>query len=170
MALGALANAPGTMNNLTYGNDRYQNYETICGGAPAGKMNNGRGFAGASGVHVHMTNTRMTDPEVLEMRYPVVLEEFSIRAGSGGKGKFNGGDGCTRIMRFLEDMDCAILSSSRYHPPKGLDGGGDGEVGKTQIRRKDGSIETLRHCDQTEVKAGDAVMLQTPAAGGYLPA
>ena len=170
MALGALANAPGTMNNLTYGNDRYQNYETICGGAPAGKMNNGRGFAGASGVHVHMTNTRMTDPEVLEMRYPVVLEEFSIRAGSGGKGKHNGGDGCTRIMRFLEDMDCAILSSSRYHPPKGLDGGGDGEVGKTQIRRKDGSIETLRHCDQTEVKAGDAVMLQTPAAGGYLPA
>ena len=170
MALGALANAPGTMNNLTYGNDRYQNYETICGGAPAGKMNNGRGFAGASGVHVHMTNTRMTDPEVLEMRYPVVLEEFSIRADSGGKGKHNGGDGCTRIMRFLEDMDCAILSSSRYHPPKGLDGGGDGEVGKTQIRRKDGSIETLRHCDQTEVKAGDAVMLQTPAAGGYLPA
>ena len=169
MALGALANAPGTMNNLTYGNDRYQNYETICGGAPAGKMNNGRGFAGASGVHVHMTNTRMTDPEVLEMRYPVVLEEFSIRAGSGGKGKYNGGDGCTRIMRFLEDMDCAILSSSRYHPPKGLDGGGDGEVGKTQIRRKDGSIDTLKHCDQTEVKAGDAVMLQTPAAGGYLP-
>ena len=169
MALGALANAPGTMNNLTYGNDRYQNYETICGGAPAGRMNDGRGFAGASGVHVHMTNTRMTDPEVLEMRYPVVLEEFSIRAGSGGKGKFDGGDGCTRIMRFLEDMDCAILSSSRYHPPKGLDGGGDGEVGKTQIRRKDGSIDTLKHCDQTEVKAGDAVMLQTPAAGGYLP-
>ncbi len=169
MALGALANAPGTMNNLTYGNDRYQNYETVCGGAPAGRMNDGRGFAGPSGVHVHMTNTRMTDPEVLEMRYPVVLEEFSIRTGSGGKGKYPGGDGCTRIMRFLEDMDCAILSSSRYHPPKGLDGGGDGETGKTQIRRAGGTIDTLKHCDQTEVKAGDAVVLQTPAAGGYLP-
>jgi 5-oxoprolinase (ATP-hydrolysing) len=169
MALGALANAPGTMNNLTYGNERYQNYETVCGGAPAGHMNNGRGFVGASGVHVHMTNTRMTDPEVLEMRYPVVLEEFSIRKGSGGKGKFPGGDGCRRIMRFLEDMDCAILSSSRYNAPKGLAGGGDGEVGKTQIRRKDGTINTLKHCDQTTVSAGDAVMLETPAAGGYLP-
>ncbi|MGB7288238.1 MAG: hydantoinase B/oxoprolinase family protein [Salaquimonas sp.] len=169
MALGALANAPGTMNNLTYGNERYQNYETVCGGAPAGRMNNGKGFAGASGVHVHMTNTRMTDPEILEMRYPVVLEEFSIRKGSGGKGKFKGGDGCRRVMRFLEDMDCAILSSSRYNAPKGLDGGGDGGVGKTEIRRKDGTIETLKHCDQTTVSAGDAVMLETPAAGGYLP-
>jgi len=167
MALGALANAPGTTNNLTYGNERYQNYETVCGGAPAGRMNSGEGFEGASGVHVHMTNTRLTDPEVLEMRYPVVLEEFSIRKGSGGKGKFNGGDGCRRVMRFMEDMDCAILSLSRYNAPKGLDGGGDGEVGKTQIRRKNGTIETLKHCDQTEVKAGDAVMLETPAAGGY---
>jgi len=168
MALGALANAPGTMNNLTYGNERYQNYETVCGGAPAGRMNNGGGFAGASGVHVHMTNTRLTDPEVLEMRYPVVLEEFSIRKGSGGKGKFPGGDGCRRIMRFQEDMDCAILSLSRYNAPKGLDGGGDGEVGKTQIRRVDGTIDTLKHCDQTTVSAGDAVLLETPAAGGYL--
>lgn len=169
MALGALANAPGTMNNLTYGNAQYQNYETICGGAPAGRMNSGEGFEGASGVHVHMTNTRLTDPEVLEMRYPVVVEEFSIRKGSGGKGKFNGGDGVTRILRFLQDMDCAILSSSRYHPPKGLDGGGDGEVGSTQIRRKSGEIETLKHCDQTRVSAGDAVIVKTPAAGGYLP-
>ena len=169
MALGALANAPGTMNNLTYGNARYQNYETICGGAPAGRMNDGRGFNGASAIHVHMTNTRLTDPEVLEMRYPVVVEEFSIRRGSGGKGRFNGGDGVTRILRFMEDMDCAILSSSRYNPPRGLAGGGDGEVGKTMIRRLDGSIDTLKHCDQTEVKAGDAVIVQTPAAGGYLP-
>jgi len=169
MALGALANAPGTMNNLTYGNARYQNYETVCGGAPAGRMNNGRGFAGADAVHVHMTNTRLTDPEVLEMRYPVVVEEFSIRKGSGGKGKFRGGDGTRRVLRFLEDMDCAILSLSRYHPPKGLDGGGDGAVGSTKIRRKDGTVETLKHCDQTEVFTGDAVMLETPAAGGYLP-
>jgi 5-oxoprolinase (ATP-hydrolysing) len=169
MALGALANAPGTMNNLTYGNARYQNYETVCGGAPAGRMNDGRGFKGADGVHVHMTNTRLTDPEVLELRYPVVVEEFSIRKNSGGKGKFKGGDGCRRVLRFLEDMDCAILSLSRNHAPKGLAGGGDGSVGSTRIRRTNGSVETLKHCDQTEVKAGDAVMLETPAAGGYLP-
>jgi len=167
MALGALANAPGTMNNLTYGNDRYQNYETICGGAPAGNMNSGQGFSGPGGVHVHMTNTRMTDPEILEMRFPIVVEEFSIRKGSGGKGKFNGGDGCKRVLRFLEDMECAILSSSRYHPPKGLNGGGGGEVGKTEIRRLSGELETLKHCDQTSVKAGEAVIVNTPAAGGY---
>ncbi|MCB1451100.1 MAG: hydantoinase B/oxoprolinase family protein [Nitratireductor sp.] len=167
MALGALANAPGTMNNLTYGNARYQNYETICGGAPAGRMNNGRGFAGANAVHVHMTNTRMTDPEILEMRYPVVLEEFSIRAGSGGKGRFNGGDSTRRVLRFLEDMECAILSSSRKHAPRGLDGGGDGAVGKTEIRRLDGTMQELAHCDQTSLKAGEAVIVSTPAAGGY---
>lgn len=167
MALGALANAPGTMNNFTYGNERYQNYETMCGGAPAGRMNNGRGFAGADGVHVHMTNTRLTDPEVLEMRYPVVVEEYSIREGSGGKGKFKGGDGCRRIIRFLEDMDVAILALSRYNAPKGLDGGGDGEVGKTEIRRLSGEIELLKHCDQTTVVAGEAAIINTPAAGGY---
>ncbi len=167
MALGAFANAPGTMNNLTYGNDRYQNYETICGGSPAGIDNQGRPFAGTSGVHVHMTNTRMTDPEILEMRYPVVLEEFSIRRGSGGKGAYPGGDGTTRRMRFLEDMTCAIIGSSRYNPPRGIEGGGDGECGKTEIRRKDGSIELLKHADQTEVVAGEAVIVSTPAAGGY---
>jgi 5-oxoprolinase (ATP-hydrolysing) len=169
MALGALANAPGTMNNLTYGNARYQNYETVCGGAPAGRMNDGRGFAGASGVHVHMTNTRMTDPEILEMRFPIVLEQFSIRPDSGGKGRFSGGDGTRRVLRFLEDMECAILSSSRRNAPRGLAGGGDGEVGSTFIRRLDGSMEELAHCDQTSVKAGEAVVLNTPAAGGYLP-
>ncbi len=167
MALGAMANGPGTMNNLTYGNDRYQNYETICGGSPAGIDNAGRPFAGTSGVHVHMTNTRMTDPEILEMRYPVVVEEFSIRKGSGGRGQYNGGDGTTRRMRFLEDMTCAIIGSSRYNPPKGLNGGGDGECGKTEIRRLSGEIELLRHADQTEVKAGEAVIVTTPAAGGY---
>ncbi|MCF6321021.1 MAG: hydantoinase B/oxoprolinase family protein [Rhizobiaceae bacterium] len=169
MALGALANGPGTMNNLTYGNERYQNYETICGGAPAGCLNNGRDFSGPSAVHVHMTNTRMTDPEILEMRYPIVVEEFSVRKGSGGQGKFNGGDGTTRILRFLEDMQCAILSSSRIEPPRGLNGGGDGEVGSTAIRRLSGEFETLKHCDQTSVRAGEAVIVNTPAAGGYLP-
>ncbi len=167
MVLGAMANGPGTMNNLTYGNDRYQNYETICGGSPAGVDNSGRPFAGTSGVHVHMTNTRMTDPEILEMRYPVVVEEFSIRKGSGGRGQFNGGDGTTRRMRFLEDMTCAIIGSSRYNPPKGLNGGGDGECGKTEIRRLSGEMELLRHADQTEVKAGEAVIVTTPAGGGY---
>ena len=167
MALGAMANGPGTMNNLTYGNERYQNYETICGGSPAGTDNSGRAFTGTSGVHVHMTNTRMTDPEILEMRYPVVLEEFSIRKGSGGRGRFNGGDATTRRMRFLEDMTCAIIGSSRYHPPKGIAGGGDGECGKTEIRRLSGEIELLKHADQTEVKAGEAVIVSTPAPGGY---
>ncbi len=169
MALGVLANGPGTMNNLTYGNERYQNYETICGGAPAGRMNNGYEFSGPSAVHVHMTNTRMTDHEILEMRYPIVVEEFSIRKGSGGKGKYNGGDGTTRILRFLEDMQCAILSSSRIEPPRGLAGGGDGEVGSTLIRRLSGELDKLKHCDQTSVSAGEAVIVNTPAAGAYGP-
>ena len=130
-------------------------------------MNNGWGFDGANAVHVHMTNTRMTDPEILEMRYPVVLEEFSIRAGSGGKGRFKGGDSTRRVLRFLEDMECAILSSSRKYAPRGLDGGGDGAVGKTEIRRLDGTMQELAHCDQTSLKAGEAVIVSTPAAGGY---
>ena len=167
MALGAFANAPGTMNNLTYGNERYQNYETMCGGAPAGQTNSGDGFAGASAVHVHMTNTRLTDPEILEMRYPVVVEEFRIRRGSGGDGKFPGGDAVSRTLRFQENMTCAILSSSRKIAPRGLDGGGDGECGSTLIRRMSGELETLGHCDQTQVKAGEAVILNTPAAGGF---
>jgi len=167
MALGAMANGPGTMNNLTYGNAKYQNYETMCGGSPAGKMNDGRKFAGSDAVQTHMTNTRLTDPEILELRYPVVVEDFNIRRGSGGKGKYRGGDGVSRTMRFLEEMSCAILSSSRIHPPKGLDGGGNGEVGSTLIRRTNGEIEKLQHNDQTEVSAGDAVILNTPAAGGY---
>jgi 5-oxoprolinase (ATP-hydrolysing) len=169
-ALGAVANAQGTMNNLTYGNKRYQNYETICSGAPAGRMNNARGFHGADAVHTHMTNTRMTDPEILEMRFPVVLEEFSIRKGSGGRGRFQGGGGTRRVLRFLEDMDCAILSSHRKRPPSGLAGGGDGEVGRTEIRRLGGRLELLKHADQTSVVAGEAVIVTTPTGGGYLPA
>ncbi|WP_306118715.1 MULTISPECIES: hydantoinase B/oxoprolinase family protein [unclassified Roseitalea] len=166
-ALGALANAQGTMNNLTYGNDRHQNYETICSGAPAGVTNDGRPFAGASGVHTHMTNTRMTDPEIVEMRYPVVVEAFSIRPGSGGDGAFRGGDGTRRVLRFVEDMECAILSSHRGRPPRGLNGGGDGQRGRTEIRRLDGTLEELRHADQTSVKAGEAVIVTTPTPGGF---
>ena len=167
MALGSMANAQGTMNNLTYGNARYQNYETICSGAPAGVMNDGTPFAGAHGVHTHMTNTRLTDPEILEMRYPVVVEEFMIRKGSGGKGAYPGGDGIRRTMRFREDMTCAILGSHRHNPPKGLNGGGDGQCGKTEIRRLSGELELLKHCDQTEVVAGEAVIVTSPTPGGY---
>ncbi len=125
-AMGAMANAQGTMNNLTFGNARYQYYETICSGSPAGRMNDGRGFAGTSGVHTHMTNSRLTDPEILELRFPVLLEDFDIREGGRRRGRFRGGDGTSRTIRFLETMDCAILSSHRNRPPKGLDGGGDG--------------------------------------------
>lgn len=166
-AMGAMANAQGTMNNLTFGNEIYQYYETICSGSPAGQMNSGRGFAGTSGVHTHMTNSRLTDPEVLELRFPVMLEDFRIREGSGGKGRWSAGDGTRRTIRFLEKMECAILSSHRNRPPQGLDGGGDGEVGSTKIRRKDGTIEMLKACDQTVLQAGDAVILTTPTPGGF---
>jgi len=166
-AMGAMANAQGTMNNLTFGNDRYQYYETICSGSPAGRMNDGRGFAGTSGVHTHMTNSRLTDPEVLELRFPVLLEDFHMRTNSGGDGKWPAGDGTRRTIRFLEDMECAILSSHRARPPRGLAGGGDGQAGSTEVRRSDGSVETLKACDQTRLSAGEAVIVTTPTPGGY---
>jgi 5-oxoprolinase (ATP-hydrolysing) len=166
-AMGALANAQGTMNNLTFGNATYQYYETICSGSAAGRTNDGRGFAGTAAVHTHMTNSRLTDPEVLELRFPVLLEDFRIRRGSGGKGRFAGGDGTRRTIRFLEEMQCAILSSHRSHAPRGLDGGGDGEPGRTEVRRLDGTIETLAACDQTVLAAGEAVIVTTPTPGGF---
>jgi 5-oxoprolinase (ATP-hydrolysing) len=166
-AMGALANAQGTMNNLTFGNEKYQYYETICSGSPAGRMNDGRGFAGTSGVHTHMTNSRLTDPEILELRFPVVLEDFHIREGSGGQGRWKAGDGTQRTIRFREKMECAILSSHRSRPPRGLDGGGDGEAGQTEVRRSDGRIETLKACDQTVIEAGEAVIVTTPTPGGF---
>ncbi|MDH3265289.1 MAG: hydantoinase B/oxoprolinase family protein, partial [Paracoccaceae bacterium] len=166
-ALGALANSQGTMNNLTFGNDRYQYYETICSGSPAGIMNDGRGFDGTGGVHVHMTNSRLTDPEVLEMRFPVLLEEFCLRIGSGGAGRWRGGDGTRRTIRFLERMDCAILSSHRSRPPEGLAGGSAGEVGATLVRRLDGRLEELAASAQTVLEAGEAVTVITPTPGGF---
>ena len=166
-AMGAIANSQGTMNNLTFGNQTYQYYETICSGSPAGQTNDGKGFAGTSGVHVHMTNSRLTDPEILELRFPVLLEDFQIREGSGGKGKWNAGDGTRRTIRFLERMECAILSSHRQHPPRGVAGGGDGETGSTEVRRLDGKVELLKACDQTMLEAGEAVILTTPTAGGF---
>jgi 5-oxoprolinase (ATP-hydrolysing) len=161
-ALGAMAAAQGTMNNLNFGNARYQYYETICSGSPAGP-----GFPGTDAVHTHMTNTRLTDPEILEFRYPVLLEDFHIRKNSGGRGEWNAGDGIRRTIRFLEKMECTILSGHRRVPPFGLAGGGDGQVGENSVRRKDGSIERLQGCDATVIDAGEAVIIQTPTAGGY---
>jgi 5-oxoprolinase (ATP-hydrolysing) len=161
-ALGAMAAAQGTMNNLNFGNARYQYYETICSGSPAGP-----GFPGTDAVHTHMTNTRLTDPEILEFRYPVLLEDFHIRKNSGGRGEWNAGDGIRRTIRFLEEMECTILSGHRRVPPFGLAGGGDGQVGENSVRRKDGSIEKLQGCDATVIDAGEAVIIQTPTAGGY---
>ncbi|MEI4233518.1 hydantoinase B/oxoprolinase family protein [Roseovarius sp. D22-M7] len=166
-ALGAIANSQGTMNNLTFGNDTYQYYETICSGSPAGRMNSGTGFNGTDGVHVHMTNSRLTDPEVLELRFPVLLEDFSLVQGSGGGGAFHAGDGTHRRLRFLQDMDCAILSSHRTRPPQGIEGGGAGRAGRTVVHRLDGREETLDACAQTGLAAGETITVIPPTAGGY---
>ena len=161
-ALDAMAAAQGTMNNLNFGNAQYQYYETICSGSPAGP-----GFPGTDAVHTHMTNTRLTDPEVLEFRYPVLLEDFHIRKDSGGRGQWKAGDGIHRTIRFLEKMECTILSGHRRVPPFGLAGGGDGQVGENWVRRKDGRMERLQGCDATIIDAGEAIIIQTPTAGGY---
>jgi 5-oxoprolinase (ATP-hydrolysing) len=161
-ALGAMAAAQGTMNNLNFGNEKYQYYETICSGSPAGP-----GFPGTDAVQTHMTNTRLTDPEVLEFRYPVVLEDFHIRAGSGGRGRWNAGDGVSRAIRFLAPMECTILSGHRRVRPFGLCGGEGGQVGENWVRRKDGRREKLQACDATMIEAGEAIIIQTPTAGGY---
>jgi len=161
-AMKALGPSQGTMNNLTFGNARYQYYETICSGSPAGP-----GFDGTSGVHVHMTNTRLTDPEILELRYPVLLEEFAIRRGSGGKGRWRAGDGTLRRIRFLERMDCAVLSSFRKVRPYGLEGGEPGQCGENWVRRNNGTLERLQGCDQTVLEAGEAVIIKTPTGGGF---
>jgi len=161
-ALGGLGSSQGGMNNLTFGNDRYQYYETIASGAPAGP-----GFDGAEAVQVHMTNSRLTDPEVLEARFPVVVEDFHIRQGSGGRGRWNAGDGVSRTLRFRERMDCAILSSCRRIRPFGAAGGEPGEVGRNSVRRLDGRVEALAACDQTVLEGGEAVTVVTPTGGGY---
>jgi 5-oxoprolinase (ATP-hydrolysing) len=161
-ALGALAAAQGSMNNVNFGNARYQYYETICSGSPAGP-----GFPGTDAVHTHMTNTRLTDPEVLEFRYPVVLEDFHIRPGSGGRGRWNAGNGVRRTIRFLEPMEYTILSGHRIVPPFGLAGGGSGQIGENWVRRNDGRMERLKGADATTLDAGEAIIIQTPTAGGY---
>ncbi len=161
-ALKAMGPSQGTMNNVTFGNAKYQYYETICSGTPSGPD-----FDGVSGTHAHMTNTRMTDPEILELRYPVLLERFEIRRGSGGKGRHKAGDGVIRELRFLETMDCAILSGYRNVRPVGIDNGERGECGANSVRRSDGRIDKLEGCDQTVLEAGDVVIVSTPTGGGF---
>jgi 5-oxoprolinase (ATP-hydrolysing) len=167
LALGVQAAAQSTMNNTTWGDDRYQYYETVCGGTGAGVLSDGSGYDGTSGVHSHMTNSRLTDPEVLEWRFPVVLDAFRIREGSGGAGRFRGGDGVERRIRFLSRMTVAILSGHRLVPPPGLEGGGPGACGRTRIVRADGREETLASADRREVGPGDVWWLETPGGGGY---
>src|SRR5439155_14996703 len=161
-ALGAMAAAQGTMNNTNFGNAKYQYYETICGGSGAGP-----GFDGTSAVHTHMTNTRLTDPEVLEFRYPVILEKFEIRRGSGGKGKWTGGDGVTSVIRFLEPMDLSFLHGHRRIPPYGLNGGEPGLRGESLVRRANGKVERLTGRDQFVCEPRDAIIINTPGGGGY---
>ena len=169
LALDVQAAAQSTMNNTTWGDDRYQYYETVCGGTGAGRLSTGQAHSGTSGVHSHMTNSRLTDPEVLEWRYPVLLEEFALRPGSGGDGQFRGGDGVVRRIRFHEPMTLAILSGHRHVPPPGLDGGGAGKPGVNRIVRADGRTDVLGSADSTTVEPGDVWWLETPGGGGFGP-
>ena len=161
-ALGVMAASQGTMNNFTFGSDRYQYYETICGGSGAGID-----FNGTDAIQTHMTNSRLTDPEILEWRFPVLLEEFSIRENSGGNGKHQGGNGVTRRIKFLEPMTAAILSSSRVIPPFGLNGGESGAIGRNYVIRNDGEIADLPSTATVQMERGDTFVIETPAGGGY---
>jgi 5-oxoprolinase (ATP-hydrolysing) len=161
-ALGIMAAAQGTMNNLTFGNARYQYYETICGGSGAGP-----GFDGTDAVHTHMTNSRLTDPEVLEWRFPVLVEEFRIRRGSGGAGRYRGGDGVVRALRFREAMTASILSNRRRVAPYGMAGGEPGALGHNYVLRADGEHFELAGTGRVEMNPGDALVIETPGGGGY---
>jgi 5-oxoprolinase (ATP-hydrolysing) len=161
-ATGMLAASQGSMNNFTFGDDRYQYYETICGGSGASAD-----FDGTSAVHTHMTNSRMTDPEMLEWRFPVILEMFEIREGSGGAGRHKGGDGIRRRIRFREPMTATILSNRRRIPPFGLAGGMPASPGRNSVERSDGSIEILGSTQSVEMSAGDVFVIETPGGGGF---
>jgi len=161
-ALGVAAESQGTMNNVLFGNERHQYYETVCGGAGAGP-----GYDGTSAVHTNMTNTRLTDPEILEWRYPVVLESFGINRGSGGAGRWRGGDGSVRRLRFLEAMDLTVLSQHRIVAPYGLGGGEDGRCGRNWVERTDGTRDEMTGQDHRQVDPGDVFVLETPSGGGY---
>ncbi|PMB47425.1 5-oxoprolinase [Fischerella thermalis CCMEE 5330] len=161
-ALGVMAASQGTMNNFTFGNDHYQYYETICGGSGAGAY-----FDGTHAVHTHMTNSRLTDPEVLETRYPVLVESFSLRPDSGGKGKHSGGNGVIRRIKFLEVMTANILSGHRVIAPFGLNGGEAGQVGRNWIQRQDGTQENLDSTATVQMQPGDIFVIETPGGGGF---
>ena len=161
-ALGIVGCSQGTMNNLLMGNDRFGYYETIGGGTGAG-----RGFDGADAVHQHMTNTRITDPEVLEFRYPVQLNKFGVRRGSGGNGRWKGGNGIIRDIQVLEPIVMTILSQHRVHAPYGMAGGEAGRVGRQYVIRKDGEIEELQGVDGCELLPGDRIVVETPGGGGF---
>jgi 5-oxoprolinase (ATP-hydrolysing) len=152
------------MNNVTFGNDRHQYYETVASGSGAGD-----GFAGASVVQTHMTNSRLTDPEVLEWRLPVRLEEFMVRRGSGGAGRWHGGDGAVRRIRFLEPMTVSTLAQHRRVPPYGMAGGEPGALGAARVERADGTVVELAGSDSADVAAGDVLVVETPGGGGYGP-
>ncbi len=161
-ALGTMAASQGTMNNFTFGNQRHQYYETLCGGSGAGPD-----FDGTDAVHTHMTNSRLTDPEVLEWRFPVTLERFAIRRGSGGAGRHRGGNGVVRRLRFGEAMTAGILANRRKVPPYGLAGGGNGAVGRNWVERADGTVEELGSQAEVRVDPGDVFVIETPGGGGY---
>ncbi|WP_147944132.1 hydantoinase B/oxoprolinase family protein [Microbispora sp. CSR-4] len=163
-ALGVQAEGSGTMNNVSFGDERRQYYETVASGSGAGD-----GFDGASVVQTHMTNSRLTDPEVLEWRFPVLLEEFAVRHGSGGAGRWRGGDGAVRRIRFREPMTVSVLSSHRRVPPYGMAGGAPGALGVNRVRRADGDVVHLAGCDSIRVEPGDVLEIETPGGGGYGP-
>jgi 5-oxoprolinase (ATP-hydrolysing) len=161
-ALGVMANSQGTMNNFTFGNAVHQYYETICGGVGATRYRDG-----ASAIHSHMTNSRLTDPEILERRFPVLVENFSIRAGSGGRGLRRGGDGVVRRIRFLAPLEAALLSTRRGNAPRGLDGGHSGAPGRQRLISTDGTVKELPGCFSLRVQPGEVIEIETPGAGGY---
>jgi 5-oxoprolinase (ATP-hydrolysing) len=171
-ALGVMASAQNTMNNFTFGNEHHQYYETVSGGSGAGAVKDaaGRvvgGFDGCSVVQTHMTNSRLTDPEVLEMRFPVRLDSYALRPGSGGAGQWRGGDGGVRRLRFLEPMTASILSNGRVVPAFGLAGGAPGARGINRIERADGRIEPLGHIGSAAMLPGDVFVIETPGGGGW---
>jgi 5-oxoprolinase (ATP-hydrolysing) len=171
-ALGVMAGSQPTMNNFTFGNARVQYYETISGGSGAGGRFDAQGqleggFDGTSVVQTHMTNSRLTDPEVLEFRFPVRLESYAIRQGSGGAGRWHGGDGGVRRVRFLEPMTAGILSNGRVYPAFGMAGGHSGLPGINRVVRADGSVQELAHIGQVEMQAGDVFEIHTPGGGGF---